>query len=407
MISLDKARTIVLKEARPLPPEILPAGGVAGAVLAEQIIAPHPIPRFDASAVDGYAVRTEDLAEHAGSAVRLRVGGIQRAGDTRARSVHRGETIRVLTGALIPRGADAVIMQEDAVRSGSSVSFSVLPPAGGNIRPAGAEFHRGAVMLPRGSRITPPAAGLLATAGRRAVRVHRRPRVAVVVTGDELRGPGEKLKAGQIRDSNGPALLAGLERLRTTVVSQTRAGDSVRALRPALSRALRVADVVVVAGGVSVGDYDLVRGVLTDLGVKERFWRIAVKPGKPVSFGTRGRTLVFGLPGNPVGALLMFDLLVAPAIRRMGGQAVRPQGVIRATLSAPLRKRTERLELVRAVLTDRPGGRPVAVPVRSQESHMLGGLAAANAVVLFPPEQRSIRRGAVVNVLPLSWSAEE
>lgn len=406
MIRLEEALRVVVSHTRKLDTEIRPLDDVAGAVLAERVTARRHFPPFDASAVDGYAVRRLDLAGVSPARkIALRVQAVQRAGDRKRRSLIKGSALRIFTGAMIPLKADAVIMQEKAERAGSSVTFSNMPLADENIRRTGAEFSRGEKMLAPGTVVTPPVVGLLAAAGRSTVRVYRRPRVALLVTGDELRDAGSRLRPGEVADSNTPALVSALSQLGIDIVQTARVNDSKRALGSALRRSIAGADVVVAVGGVSVGDYDLVRVALETLGVTTRFWKVAIKPGKPLYFGTRGRTLVFGLPGNPVAALVTFHLFVAPAIRRMMGYGEKRLPATRARLTVTLRKRTGRHELVRGILARTGEGTPTVRPTRGQESHMLGGLSSANCLVHFPARRHLLRRGALVRVTPLIWSA--
>jgi molybdopterin molybdotransferase len=333
--------------------------------------------------------------------------------------LHKGMAVKVFTGAPLPRGVEAVIMKEFCVEQGAHVLVQGPVARYENIRRRGCEYARGAAVLKPGARITPPVAGLLASLGRSSVRVYIRPRVALVITGNELATPGRTLREGQVYESNSYALASALRGLGLRLISSQRVRDDKRALAVALEHALGRADVVITSGGVSVGEFDLVKEVAGKLGVRTGFWRAAIKPGMPVYFGLyRSETptktaarregsgvrdkLVFGLPGNPVSALVVFHQLVQPALQHLMGQRAPQRLRLQARLATSLRHNPGRLEWVRGVLEIRESALWV-VPTPSRESHMLTGLVNARVLIEFPASSTTLRQGSTVWVEWLQW----
>lgn len=412
MILYREALAQVLAKARPLPPMRVPLRQSLGYYLARDVVARESIPLFDQSAVDGYGLHAADLEGiAAGRPARLPLAGEVPAGSPTHRTVVAGKAIRIFTGAPIPRGVDTVVMKEDCKEEGGAVLIQRAIPLGANIRRQGEEFGKGTRVLTAGTRITPPVVGLLATLGCARPSVHRKPRVALITTGNELREPGERLKAGQIRDSNAYALAAALEALGIESIDIARVRDDREAIRCQLAGALKETDVVITVGGISVGDYDHVKAAAAEVGVKTVYWKVAIKPGRPNFFGTYSqrnaavKKLVFGLPGNPVAALLSFHQLVRPALLKMAG-ASQPQPLAwNATLTTERRKKPGRLEWVRGVLTTSNDHGLTASATTGQESHMLGGLAAANCLIDFPADSTVLALEESVHVQWLTWEA--
>jgi molybdopterin molybdotransferase len=405
MIPVERARQLVLKHCAALSRTRFALSESSGFVLAGRVKARTALPRFDASAVDGYAVRVTDISESSPvNRVTLPIQDILRAGDSHSITLRPGHAIRILTGAMMPRGADAVVMQEHVNVEQGKVTFASPASVGDGIRFSGEEFKVGATVLEPGTLITPPVVAMLATLGERRVRVYRKPRVAIVTTGDELRAAGSRLKRGQIYDSNTPGLTAALHALGIGNVESYRAPDDPKRIEHTFRRAMRNADVVISSGGVSVGSSDFVKAVLETLQVRTVFWRIAVKPGKPLYFGTRGKKLVFGLPGNPVSALLGFQLFIRPALLRMMGATDVEPSTLTALLAHDLKKKPGRMEFVRGVLTSDAQGRLHARATRGQDSHMMGGLAAANCLIHFPQQASLLEAGNEVRVSLLRWA---
>jgi molybdopterin molybdotransferase len=412
-IEIEAARREVLARVRPpSATEEVPLDQALGRRLAVDAVAEGPFQPFDNSAMDGFAVRAADVSEaSAESPVALRVIDESRAGHPSERTLGVGEAIAISTGAMLPAGADAVVRVEDTERPPAdssasrpaadpdplrdAVSIRVAPSLGANVRRAGEDIAAGETVLRAGAALGPAELGALATIGLDPVHVFRRPRVAILSSGDELTPPGEPLGPGAIRDSNSrtvPALatLAGAE-----VVSVDWTPDDPEATRAALGRALE-ADVAIVCGGVSVGEHDHVKAALADLGAEEVFWRVALKPGGPTWFGTRGETLVFGLPGNPVSVMVTFLTFVRPALIAMAGGDPATRRTT-ARLGAAYEKPTDRAHAVRCRLElDERGW--VATPLPRQGSHILTSMLAADALALIPTESAGMAAGDTVEV---------
>src|SRR3954453_15332610 len=312
LLSFEEALARVLEQARPLQAEAVPVDRAAGRVLAEPARALVDLPPFASSAMDGFAVRSGDTPG------RLPVVFPIAAGRPAPRPLSAGEAMGIATGGVVPEGADAVIPHEYVVDHDNEVEISGAVAAGANVRPRGGDIRAGSVVVPAGTTLAASHLGALAAAGIAAVVCARRPRAAVLTTGTELRPPGEPLGPGEVYEANGLMLAAQLSAAGAEVERLGAVEDDVEGHRAALERGLE-ADVLVTSGGVSVGPHDLVRRVEARLGVEEIFWRVAVKPGKPVSFGVRGATLVFGLPGNPVSSFVSCELFVRPAVRALQG----------------------------------------------------------------------------------------
>jgi molybdopterin molybdotransferase len=393
LVSIEEAQRLVLDRVERLPVETVRVGEAGGRVLAEAGRAAVDLPPFDSSAMDGFALRAADAPG------RLPVSFRIAAGSPAPRALEPGEAMGIATGGVVPAGADAVIPFEYVVENDNTIELSEPVAAGANIRPAGGDVRRGEVVVDAGARLGPAQLGALAAAGIAEVLAARRPRAAVLATGSELRQPGEQLEPGQVYEANGLLLAAQLESAGAEVERPSSVADDEAAHREALSRGL-TADVLVTAGGVSVGPHDLVRRVEAELGVEEVFWGVAVKPGKPISFGVLGARLVFGLPGNPVSALVGFELFVRPALLALQGAADPLPRFERGRLARGLEPNAHRDELVRArLLLDGEG--PMLDPLPGRESHMIVRAAAADALVLVPMGARALSSGDSVEFLRL------
>jgi molybdopterin molybdotransferase len=389
LISIEAARRRVLDAVRPLGTEDVALADGLGRVLAENLTSAIDVPPFDSSAMDGYALR-------AGPAARLEVIGEARAGHPAAATVRPGAAIRISTGAAIPAGADAVIpVERTREKDAGGVEVEATEP-GANIRRAGEDIRAGRAVLHGGTRLGPPELGVAAAIGRATLRCARRPRVALLVTGDELVPPGEPLGPGRIHSSNEFALAAQIEQAGAELVARASVPDTAAGTREALTAALAGADVMIVSGGVSVGPHDHVKGALRDLGVEESFWGVSLRPGKPTWFGTRAELLAFGLPGNPVSAMVTFQLFVRPALAALQGAdpAVRRAT---ATLDEPIARNPRREQAVRVRLAQTGEGL-VAASNGEQGSHMLTSMVGADALAMIEPGSGHVPAGASVEV---------
>jgi len=394
MPDLSTAIRTILEHSARLPTEKVPALAALGRVLATDVVMPCDLPRFDNSAMDGFAVRAADCA---GPVARLRVIDTVHAGGSSAQAVGPGQAIRIMTGAPMPAGADSIVQVEHCREEGDTVELAGPIRAGAHVRRHGEDLRYGEVALRAGALLGPTEMTLLATAGQLTVPVVRRARVAILSTGDELVEPGAPSGPGRIPDSNGLGLAAAVLETGAEPVLLGIARDEPGALRERLARGFD-ADFLVTSAGVSVGGHDYVREVLAELGVETIFWKVDVKPGRPTTFGRRRSTLVFSLPGNPVSTLLMFDLLVRPAIlRRMGHRRVaRP--FVRARLTAPSGLSAGRVTLVRVRLSRGDDGALLATPSGDQDTGILSTQLRADGVAFVPPEVKALAAGDTVQV---------
>ncbi|HVA30437.1 MAG TPA: gephyrin-like molybdotransferase Glp [Gaiellaceae bacterium] len=393
LLTLAEAQAHVLAHVRPLAAETVALDAALGRVTAEPARAAVDLPPFPSSAMDGYAVRAGDLPGT------LPVVAHIAAGRPAPRPLAAGEAMAISTGGVVPDGADAVIPLEYVVQHDNAIEVGEGLEPGAHVRPRGGDTAAGAVVVDAGARLGPAQLGALAAAGVAAVVCARRPRVVVLATGSELAAPGSALAPGQIYESNSLMLAAALAAAGADIDTLPVVADDESAHREALEQGL-AADVLVTSGGVSVGPHDLVRRIEAELGVEEIFWRVAIKPGKPVSFGVRDATLVFGLPGNPVSSLVGCELFVKPALRALQGlRDPLPRFEI-GRLASPLRRNDGRDELVRArSRVDREG--VVLEPLSGQESHMIVRSSAADALVHVPRGTGELAAGAAVGWLRL------
>jgi molybdopterin molybdotransferase len=394
LLTLEEAQERVLALARPLPAELVPIAEAAGRASAEDVRARVDLPPFASSAMDGFAVRASDLPGT------LRVVGESAAGRPFEGMVEPGCAVTISTGAVVPTEADAVVPIEIVVRRDNTVEVAQSVETGAHVRPRGGDVAAGEVVVSAGVRLTPGRLAASGASGVAELRCARRPTVAVLATGSELVDPGEALRLGQIYETNGLMLSSALSAAGAKVLPEPPVADDEQALREALERGLS-ADVLVTSGGVSVGEHDLVRAAEEELGVEEIFWRVSIKPGKPVSFGVRGETLVFGLPGNPVSALVGCELFVKPALQALQGLADPLPRFEPGRLAVGLRRNQERDEFVRA--RSRVDGEALVLePVTGQESHMIVRSAAADALVHIPRGNGELAAGSTVRWLRLA-----
>lgn len=399
MLSVATCRERLLQAVVPVTGrESVPLAQAVGRVLADALSAGIDSPPADNSAMDGYAVHRDDLT--AGAALHL--VGSSAAGHPWSGTLQPGECIRILTGAVMPASACAVIMQEDVLRDpvdSPDIRLTRTLKPGENVRRRGEDIAAGDALLPAGRVLTPADIGLLASQGIASLSVRPRLRIALLSTGDELVPPGQPLAPGQIHDSNRVMLQAALQQAGFEVLDLGHVRDDLDALRSRFADADRLADAVITSGGVSVGDADLVRQVVGELG-DIRVWKIAIKPGKPFAFGTLPNSLFFGLPGNPVSALVTLQQLAMPALLALQGTRWQPAWTVQAHLQAALKKKPGRAEYQRGVLTQRDDGAFEVMPLAGQGSGLLTSLSRANCYLVLDQDQGRMEAGEIVRVQP-------
>lgn len=403
LVELDRARELVMESVRSLMPEEVPVPDALGRVLAEDVTCPNAVPGFDNSGMDGFAVRaveTEGAGE--GRPVSLRIRGESRAGHPEDLPLGPGEAIRISTGAMLPEGADSIVRKEEASEADGLLVTEARLKSGRDVRRAGEDIEPGEVVLGVGTPLGPAELGVLASVGRARVNCARRPTLALVSTGDELVGPEEPMRPGGVRDAISAPLSALASLTGAEVVSRGTAADDVGATREAVARALE-ADVAVICGGVSVGDHDHVRPALAELGAQERFWGVALRPGRPTWFGvsgggpSAGGTLAFGLPGNPVSAVVTFLLFVRPALLGLVGGAPERHRTT-AILDSAYEKGPGRTHAVRVRLRLADDGWHAELTKAAQGSHVLTSMLGADALAMIPAEHESVTAGERVQV---------
>jgi molybdopterin molybdotransferase len=401
MLSIREAQDRILEHGGVLPGERVPVLDCLDRALAEDVVSSRMLPPFDNSAMDGYAVRAADLETAAGSG--LRVIGESSAGGLEPPRVIAGTAVRIFTGAPMPAGADTVVIQEVTRRAGDVVVVERPPRAGANVRHAGEDLACGVTALRRGTLVDPGTIGLACALGRSALTVVSRPRVGILATGNELREPDEPLSPGQIVSSNTYAVAAQVAEAGGVPVSLGIARDDAASIRARITRGL-ACDVLLTLGGVSVGDYDLVRGVLDELEWESSFWKVNMKPGKPLSVGRLHGVPVIGLPGNPASSMVTFELFVRPLVRRMLGHT----RVFRAEATLPLAaaydKDGTRTHVVRCRL--RRGSEGVALePLVKQGSGMLTSMVGVDALAIIDGDPQTVAAGSGVRALLLAVDA--
>ena len=397
LIEISEAQRRVLERCAPLGTETVPLEEALGRVLGEDVASTEHVPASDNSAMDGFAVRAMDTRGATNEApATLRIADESRAGHPAAHRLSAGEAIAISTGAVVPVGADAVVRVEDTSPGDNRVDVAVEVGAGANVRRAGDDVRAGDRVLAAGTELGPAEVGILAALGHPSIRCSDRPRVAVLTTGDELLAPSEPLRPGGVRNSNAFSVPAIVERSGAVLAWVEVAPDDPAALRAALQRALE-SDLTVVCGGVSVGEHDLVRAALAELGAEQVFWGVALRPGKPTWFGVRQGgsahgTLVFGLPGNPVSAMITFLLLARPAIRALLDAPPQDAWRTTATLDEAYEKHPGRAHAVRCRLELREDGWHVR-PTKDQRSHVLTSMLGADVLAIVPTASGSVAAG--------------
>jgi len=396
MIPVEEARTRILATVAPVPAEIVPLAAAWGRVAAAPVVARLTQPPHDVSAMDGYALRAADGAPGAV----LRVVGSAPAGHPWDGVLGAGEALRLFTGSVMPHGADSVLLQEDAARDGDTVALREAVQPGRHVRRAGQDFAAGDVLISAGKRLNARDIGLIAAGNHPWVSVHRRPRVAILATGDEIALPGDPIPPGGIVSSNSHALAALVQACGGEAVVLPIALDD-RAALMAAADAVHGMDLLVTSGGASVGEHDLVQEALGARGLVVDFWQIAMRPGKPLMHGRLGEVAMIGLPGNPVSSLVCAILFVVPALARLAGLPAGPPPTVQAKLGAALAANDKRADHLRASLAQDADGALVVTAFARQDSSMLRLMAQADALILRPAHAPAMAAGAMVPVIRL------
>ncbi|MDR3537234.1 MAG: molybdopterin molybdotransferase MoeA [Acetobacteraceae bacterium] len=396
MISVEDARARILAALTPTSTEIVALSEAWSRVTAAPVTARLTQPPADLSAMDGYALRAADATLGAA----LTVIGAAPAGHPFGGTIGPGQSVRLFTGSVVPAGADAIVIQEDATRDGEIVRINEAAVAGRHIRRAGQDFAAGDTVVAAGRRISARDIGLAAAANHPWITVHRRPRIGILATGDEIAMPGEPIPAGGIVSSNSHALAAMVRAAGGDPTILPIAQDTTEAVA-AVADAIAGLDMLVTTGGASVGDHDLVMSGLQSRGLVLNFWQIAMRPGKPLLFGRLGAVPVLGLPGNPVSAMVCAVLFLGPALARLSGLPAAAPPITTAILGGAVRQNDRRADHLRATISIAEDGRVVATPFTVQDSAMLRRLAQADALILRPPHAPALQSGAEVPVIRL------
>ncbi|MBN2108494.1 MAG: molybdopterin molybdotransferase MoeA [Deltaproteobacteria bacterium] len=397
MITVEKALETILAHISALGTERVDIRSSRGRVLSEDIVSSLTIPPLDNSSMDGYAVRAADVAGAApGHPITLTVTGDLPAGYIATRALGEGQALRIMTGAPLPEGADTVIMRENTQSQGSQVTILQAEKQGTNIRRAGEDIKKGALLFPAGTVVRPAHIGIMASIQRAMVSVYQRPRVAILSTGDELVDIDEALGPGKIISSNSYSLATLVEDAGGTAIMLGIARDTKKALRSRMLEGMH-ADIILSSGGVSVGDYDFVKDVLQDLGIDMKFWKVLMRPGQPLAFGVIGGKPAFGLPGNPVSAMVSFEQFVRPAMRKMSGHTKLFRPLIEAVAQEDVPGRPDRKFFVRCRLAQKEGQWHAAT-TGEQGSGILMSMAEASGLMIIPETVERIRAGDRVRV---------
>ena len=389
MISVQEAKKIISKNVSSLEPVLLPLSQAAGLILAEDIYATTDIPAFPQSSMDGYAFSFEGWKKHK----KLKIAGEVAAGNNETFTIEPENTVRIFTGAAIPEGADTVIMQEKVkAQNGELIIEDEALQPGNSVRSKGSEIKAGALALEKGSTLSPAAIGFLAGIGITEIKVYPNPSISIIITGNELQQPGETLLHGQVYESNSFALKAVLQQLHIESIQILYATDKPEIITDTLKKALQQSDVVLLTGGISVGDYDFVLQASTECGVEKLFHKIKQRPGKPLYFGKRGNKLVFGLPGNPSSVLTCFYQYVIPALEKLSKREIGLQ-IIKAPLAKTFQKNTGLTHFLKGFYNGKTAG-----PLDAQESFRLSSFAKANCLIQVDEDTTALKEGELVDV---------
>lgn len=389
MIQVKEALEIVAANSNVMPTQKIKVHKARGYVVAETVYSPISMPPFRQSAMDGYAFKQSIRHQYD-------IVGISQAGDHSNIKLKENEAIRIFTGAYVPDDADTVVMQEHVMANTDSILIATMPEKNTNVRPKGEQIGKGDVVFERNTLLTPAAIGFLACLGITEIEVYKKPKVAILVTGNELVQPGKKLKKGKIFESNSIMLQAALETIGIEKTKVYRVKDNLKATKKALESILKKNDIVLISGGISVGDYDFVKEALLENGVEELFYKINQKPGKPMFFGSKKETLVFALPGNPASSLTNFYIYVTPAVKnKMGFSEIHKPQVVRK-LNSEIKNDTGKTLFLKANYDETN-----VTILDGQSSAMLNSFAIANGLVIVQQDVENIKKGQLVTILPI------
>lgn len=399
VLSVEEALTRILADAKPTSSETVGLIDAVSRTVAEPLAAELTQPPFDASAMDGYAVRADDVDTRPAT---LEIIGEAAAGHPFTDKLSSGQAVRIFTGAPLPEGADAIVIQENTTREGDRITITEGIPDPAHIRPSGGDFTSGAVMIEAGTALQPRHIALAAAMGHCQLNVHRKPVVAILATGDELVEPGTTPGPGQIVASNSYAIAAMLTRAGADTRLLGIAADTMESLSGSLERA-RTADVLITIGGASVGDHDLVSPTLSKAGFELDFWKIAMRPGKPLMFAKKPGQLAIGLPGNPVSSIICTRIFVIPLIAALSGRALDTPGTLQAPLTWPIGPNGPRKHFMRGTLDQLENGQLQVTPASRQDSSLLSVLAYSNALIIREPHAPALSEGRKVTVLRIDF----
>ncbi len=402
MIDFEEAKKLIQRHCCALPTESVSLQPALGCVSAEDIFSPINLPSFINSAMDGFVIASnETLKANPDYPIRLKIAGEVKAGDAPSEYLRASETKKIMTGAPVPVGADAVLEKEKAVVKDGFLYVAQAVPMGRHVRRAGEELKKGELALAKKSVINPGTLGFLAAMGLDRVSVFRKPKISLITTGSELARPGTRLRPGQIYDSNTTMIHSALQEMKIKPILIRRLSDSKRAIQAVLRFSLNESDLVILMGGVSVGDYDFVKELLQEEGAKTIFWKVRQKPGKPLYFGKRKETLVFGLPGNPASVFTCFYEYVYPAIRMLMGYKNPYLCSDRMKLEESVRTDPDKILFLKG---KKNAAATAVAPLKRQKSHMLSSLCEADSFVVLPSSETAFRKGEKVLVHSLPYS---
>lgn len=402
MISVKKAHQIINGFIPHPSSETVPLESCSGRILAQEICAPFPQPRFDNTAMDGYAVRSKDTSGASKTnPVKLTLVNTIRAGSTESSEINSGECARIMTGAPIPEGSDAVVMVEHTSGFNEVHQVSIFSSVRirENIRFAGEEIRENESLIKKGNEISSGEIGVLATFGFEQVKVFKNANISVFATGDELKSPGEKLKPGEIYNSNLPVLADLIQKSGSKLIHSGTVGDNPKSLIGFLKKTFPISDIIIASGGISMGKFDYVRDVFSEMGVKEHFWKVAQKPGKPLFFGTSKDKMIFGLPGNPVSSYICFTEYIWPVLQKW--KSAKKKEKVGATLKSPFPTDQQKHRFLFGIVWSEKG-KLYCEPTEKLGSHMQSSALNANAILEAKPDQENLPAGQIitVNILP-------